>query len=186
MDGPEGQDVDEKMDEELPLEEPSAPVVRKPGEPTPAERSARKATHLPFRDWCPHCVSCRATDPAHRLTERAEGGPPMVQIDYQFASEKVNMEISEEQVVTAGPTVTVFMATFCGMGAVQCLKGAIAYLASFLMGQIAAWGLGSGTLVLMADQETSLTTLLDEIKARRAETLVERDSSGVTSVDRRS
>ena len=44
-------------------------------------------------------------------------------------------------------------------------------MAPFLMGQLAAWGLASGALVLSADQETSLTTLLDEIKARRAETI---------------
>ena len=101
----------------------------------------------------------------------------MVQIDYQFASEKVNMEVSDEQVVTAGPMVTMKMATFCGRGAVaatQCSKRAIANLAAFLMGQLAAWGLASGALVVRADQETSLTTLLDEIKARRPETLVER------------
>ena len=172
-----GQDVDEKMDEELPVEARSARVVRKPGEPTPEERSAHESTHLPSRDWCPHCVSCRASDPSHRLTDRAEDEPPMVQIDYQFASEKVNMEVSDEQVVTAGPTVTIFMATFCGSGAVaatQCSKGAIAYLAAFLIGQLAAWGLASGALVVSSDQETSLTTLLDEIKARRPETLVER------------
>ena len=71
-DAAEGQDVDGKMDEELPVEERSARVVRKPGEPTP-ERSAHEATHFPFRDWGPHCVSCTASDPAHQLTERAEG-----------------------------------------------------------------------------------------------------------------
>ena len=87
------------------------------------------------------------------------------------------MEVSDEQVVTAGPMVTIFMATFCGKGAVaatQCPKGAIAYLAAFLMGLLAAWGLASGALVVRADQETSLATLLDEIKARRPETRVER------------
>ena len=84
--------------------------MRKPGEPTPEERSAHESTHLPFRDCCLHCVSCRASDSGHRLTERAEDEPPMVQIDYQFASEKVNMEVSDEQVVTAGPMVTIFMA----------------------------------------------------------------------------
>ena len=173
----EGQDVDEKMDEELPVEEQSARVVRKPAEPTPEERSAHESTQLPFLDWCPHCVSWRASDPGHRLTERAEDEPPMVQIDYQFAPEKVNMAVSDEQIVTAGPMATIFMATFCGRGAVaatQCSKGAIAYLAAFLMGQLAAWGLASGALVVKADQETSLTTLLDEIKARRTETLLER------------
>ena len=38
---------------------------------------------------------------------------------------------------TAGPMVTIFMATFCGRGAVaatQCSKGAVACLAAFLMG----------------------------------------------------
>ena len=169
----EEQDIDEKMDEELPVEERSAGVVRKPGE----EFFVHEGTHLPFRDWCPPCVSCSPSDPAHRLTERAEGEPPMVQIDRQFASEKTNMEVSAKQVVTAGPMVTIFMATCCGRGAVaatQCSKGAIANLAAFFTDQLAAWSVGSGTLVLRADQETSHTPLLDEIKARRAETLVER------------
>ena len=58
------------------------------------------------------------------------------------------MEMSAEQFVTAGPIVTIFMATFCGRGAVdaaQCSKGAIAYFAAFFMGQLAAWGFGSGS-----------------------------------------
>ena len=48
------------MDEELPVEERSGRVVRKPSEPTPEERSAHEVTL--------HCVSCRASDPAHRPT----------------------------------------------------------------------------------------------------------------------
>ena len=67
----EGQDVDEKMDEVLPVEERYARVVRKLSAPTPEERSAHEGTHLPFRDCFHHCVSCRACDRAHRLTERA-------------------------------------------------------------------------------------------------------------------
>ena len=73
----EGQDVDEKMDEELPVEELSGSSGAK------ARRAhTRGAVSLPFRDWCPHCVSCRASDPGHRLTHRAEDEPPMVQIDH--------------------------------------------------------------------------------------------------------
>ena len=58
----------------------------------------------------------------------------MVQIDHQFVSETV---VSAEQVVTAGPMVTIFMETFCGLGAVaatQCSKK----LGAFFMGQLAA------------------------------------------------
>ena len=60
------------------------------------------------------------------------------------------------------------------VAATSCSKGAIAYLAAFFMGQLAAWSLASGAVVLRAHQETSLTTMPDEVKARRAETLVER------------
>ena len=114
--------------------------------------------------------------PGHLLVERAEGEPQMVQIDYQFASERSEMsvKVNAEQVATVGPMITIFMATFCARGAVaarQCSLGSIIHLAAFLMGQFAA---SSGVLVLRADQVTSLTTLLDEIKARRAETLLER------------
>ena len=98
--------------EELTVERRSSRVVRKPCESAPEERSAHEGTHLPFRDWCPHCVSCQ------RFTEKAEGEPPMVQIDYQFALEKTNVDISAEQVVTAGPMVIISMATICGRGAV--------------------------------------------------------------------
>ena len=98
----------------------------------------------------------------------------MEQTDCQFASENMNMEINAEQVVTAGPTVTIFMATFCGKRAVaatQCSKGAIASLAAFTLGSRIR------NLVLRADQETSLTALLDEIKVRRADTLEERTTA---------
>ena len=40
--GAEGQDVGEKMAEELPLEERSARMMRRLGEPTPEERSTRE------------------------------------------------------------------------------------------------------------------------------------------------
>ena len=80
-----------------------------------------------------------------------------------------------EQVATIVLIITTFMATFCGRSAVavkQCSTRAIAYFAAFLMFsfRLSAWGLASGVLVLRADQET----LLDEIKARRTDTFVER------------
>ena len=105
------------MDEELPVEERSARVVRKPGEPTSEERSAHEGTHLPLRDWCPHCVSCTAS----------------AQIDNQCASEKMIMEISAEQAVTAGPVATIFMKTFCGRGAVAATQCSLTW-------QRASWG----------------------------------------------
>ena len=98
----------------------------------------------------------------------------MVQIDHQVVPEKTNTEISTGWVVTTG-MVTIFMAIFCGRGAVaatQCSKGATL---TWPRSSCVSLRLGpSRALVLRADQETSLTTLLDEIKARKAETCVER------------
>ena len=68
----EGQDVDEKMDEELPIEERSARVVQKPGEPTPEEQwSAHEGTHLPFRATGVHTAS-RAERPTWLTGPRRE------------------------------------------------------------------------------------------------------------------
>ena len=63
----EEQVVDEKMDEELTVQERSARVMRKPGEPAHDERSAHEGTHLPLRD-CVTTVSRaerRPRPPAH-------------------------------------------------------------------------------------------------------------------------
>ena len=175
--GAEGQDVDEKT-RSCPWRSgliewrgSLANPHQRSDQPT-RERTCRSATGVPT---APRAE--RPTQPTCSLRERRANHQWCRSTTSSFASEKTNLEISAEQVVTPGPMVTISMATFCGRGAVaatQCSMGAIAYLAAFLMGQLAAWGLGSGALVVRADQETSLTTLLDEIKARRAETLAER------------
>ena len=81
------------------------------------ERSCRSSTGVPTA----LCVEGR-TLLSGTERESAEGDLWMVQIDYQFASEKTNMEISAEQVVTIGPMDTIFMATFCGRSAVAAMQ----------------------------------------------------------------
>ena len=34
--------------------------------PTLAEREKHERTHIPYRNWCRHCVAARASNPAHR------------------------------------------------------------------------------------------------------------------------
>ena len=90
-------------------------------------------------------TASRAERPTSPPAHSESGGRTADGADrYQFASEKVNMEICAEQIVTAGSMVTIFMATFCGgctVAATQWSKGALGYLAPFLTGQHAAWGL---------------------------------------------
>ena len=138
------------------MEEWSARVVRKLGEPTPEERSTHEGTHLQFRDWCLHYVFCRVLRPS-----------PPAQANRRWCRSTTS-SLLRRRTWRSAQVVTTFIATFCVRCAVaptQCSKGVVAYLAAFLMGQLPAWGLASGALVLRAHQDASLTTLLDEIKA---------------------
>ena len=67
---------------EKPVIDPTARTGRGlkiPGEPTLAERRQHELTHLPLRDWCPHCVKAKGRHgPAKKQSDRQ----PVIQIDY--------------------------------------------------------------------------------------------------------
>ena len=61
----EGKDEDE--------EEGQEPVTRRaPKAPTKEEREKHEATHLPFREWCDHCVRGRARNKPHKKTQEGD------------------------------------------------------------------------------------------------------------------
>ena len=88
--GQEGKDEDEE-------EEAQEPVTRKaPKGPTKEERERHEATHLPFREWCPHCVRGRARNRPHKKAkedDEKETKVVRVSMDYFF------MRQDEEKVV---------------------------------------------------------------------------------------
>ena len=55
-----------------------------PAEPTPAERAAHAATHLPYRSWCEWCVKCRLDNPSHTRIGAEELSVPEIGLDYAF------------------------------------------------------------------------------------------------------
>ena len=53
-------------------EEVQASVTRRaPKGPTQEEREKHEATHLPFREWCPHCIRGRGRNKPHK--KKADG-----------------------------------------------------------------------------------------------------------------
>ena len=59
--------------------------ARDPGAPTQRMIDEHAATHLPFRSWCPHCVSGRKDGLPHRsLGEADVPGVPEIHMDYGF------------------------------------------------------------------------------------------------------
>ncbi len=56
-------------------------------EPTLRERRLHELTHLPFQQWCPHCVSCKSRPDHQRRvdpSDAADGEHPTIQIDLMF------------------------------------------------------------------------------------------------------
>ena len=54
-------------------------------QPTPHERKLHEATHLPFRQWCGHCVAAKSKDNVHKHQEDDQRSRPTVQVDFGHA-----------------------------------------------------------------------------------------------------
>eukprot|EP00971_Amphidinium_carterae_P009779 192993-Amphidinium_carterae.1 len=75
------------VDEEGPGEGAQAKVLRGPEQPTAAEVEQHEAQgHLPYRRWCPQCVSARGVGQQHRLVAHSEEELPTVHLDFAFFS----------------------------------------------------------------------------------------------------
>ena len=63
--------------------------VRQPSAPTEQEIRDHEQTHLPFRDWCKHCVMGRAkNDPHYKKKDVVPTGVPRIILDYMYVTEK--------------------------------------------------------------------------------------------------
>ena len=67
--------------------EAEPPQIRRPlTSPSDAERRRHETSHLPFREWCEHCVPGRGRAMPHFSRQRrgAEESVPVVQLDYTY------------------------------------------------------------------------------------------------------
>ena len=73
-------------------EEAQEPVTRRaPKGPTKEEREKHEATHLPFREWCQHCIRGRGRNKPHKkkAEEEKEGNRvSRISMDYFFMSQE--------------------------------------------------------------------------------------------------
>ena len=77
-------------------EHPAQPAHLAARQPTQRERSLHELTHLPYRDWCPFCVSTRARGDHHASHAdpdlAAEGDRPTIQVDFYFRENRDKSE----------------------------------------------------------------------------------------------
>ncbi|CAE7876163.1 unnamed protein product, partial [Symbiodinium sp. KB8] len=58
-------------------------MVKVPGKPSESERRLHEMTHLPYRDWCDHCVRSKGRQ-SHAVKKNDR--QPVIQIDFSFLS----------------------------------------------------------------------------------------------------
>ena len=78
----ETRDEEEDMQEQ----ECSKPrMAKRPGEPSKQEWEEHQLTHVPFRDWCPHCVRGKAKAGTHEAKEKEKGrDEEVLALDYMY------------------------------------------------------------------------------------------------------
>ena len=68
-------------------------MLPSPMEPTQKEIDQHNLTHLPYMSWCPHCVSTRRPNVAHR-SRSAESSLPLLALDYCYIRDTVGQDFN--------------------------------------------------------------------------------------------
>ncbi len=127
--------------------------LRVPIEPTASERRQHELTHLPYRDWCQHCVKAKGRRAA---SKKQLDRQPVIQVDYCFHS--TDPKLSLRKLLTA-----VDIVTGLGMTIVIPSKGNDDYAAAELKKFIYECGRTFG--IVQYDQESSLKALCTRVCA---------------------
>ena len=62
--------------------------------PTEEERLEHEKTHIPYRNWCPHCVRGRGKDLDHRKGLEEERGLSEFSFDYCFPGDEFGFKLT--------------------------------------------------------------------------------------------
>ena len=79
--------------------------LNSPSKPSAEEVERHNLTHLPYRNWCRHCVRGRGKEAPHQATKGEGGELPELHMDYCFPGEE-----------EAGKTLTVLVARIKSRG----------------------------------------------------------------------
>jgi thiol-disulfide isomerase/thioredoxin len=90
------EDAEEAIETDEDPEEARVPkVLKSPLQPTAREVEEHNLTHLPFRDWCPHCIMGKARNIPHKKQKDKEHLVPHIHVDYGF----LGTEEDEEKMI---------------------------------------------------------------------------------------
>ena len=135
-------------------------VAARPYQPTKAEIEAHEITHLPYRNWCEHCVAGKGVSSPHISGPAGDRIGITISMDYCFMGEEA----------TEG-TPPVLIAWDDGHRALWALpvdhKGAEEYVVNWLVRKIDEAGYSGVPLTIKTDQEPAIIALKRAVAIRR-------------------
>eukprot|EP00435_Cladocopium_sp_Y103_P026822 s1787_g6.t1 len=105
-----------------------------PRTPSPEEVALHELSHLPYRDWCPYCVSCKGKQDPQRPVEFSPDDRrsiPSIEIDYCFSKVEEAEPVSTVLVAIDCQTKMLFSMPLASKG--QNLRGQAEQLVRFTM-----------------------------------------------------
>ena len=132
--------------------------VRAPDEPTAEERADHEILHVPYRSWCPECVSAAGKASPHRQQSEEERAVPGHHLDYWFMRDGPSQD-SVPVVVMKDASTKTFAAHVCQQ------KGNVEWVAERICEDLD--NIGHPRVSLKSDQEPALVDLIKEVKAKR-------------------
>ena len=147
------------------LEEVSEEAMRvrklvDPKKPSQQEVDEHFLSHLPFRNWCPHCMKGKAKELDCRRSEGAEGGLPEFHLDYCFPGDAMGFKLSI--------LVGVERDTGAKVSIVVPAKGTTGkYAASEVVHFLNEQGCSMTDIVIKSDQENAIKYVVDDVCVAR-------------------
>ena len=167
----------------MPIEEGSkVKAQRQPYQPTPAEIAHHELTHIPFRDWCVHCMKGRGQSNQHRSDckkmegeEISNGAVTTFSIDYMFLTMDNDIVTKEEAEKTENKDkirCPVLVGKDRQTGAMIAHKvlskgKGNGYIVKRLIADLEELGYGGSKIILKCDQENAIVEVQREVIRRR-------------------
>jgi hypothetical protein len=168
----DAEDAEEAIEMDEEPEEARVPkVLKSPLQPTAREVDERNLTHLPFRDWCPHCIMGKAGNIPRKKQKDRERLVPHIHVDYGFLGTEEDEEKMIIQVARSEESRALLVHAVPRKGLAH------VHGAEQLIRDIEE--LGYKKVILKADNEPATHALREEVqKQREDETLLENSPVG--------
>ena len=136
--------------------------LNSPIKPSKEEIETHNLTHLPYRNWCRHCVRGRGKEAAHRTGTGEIGDHPEFHFDWCFPGEE-----------EAGKTLTVLVGRMRGtrmtMSSVSPSKSTGEFIARRIMAYLRECGCELAKIVVKTDQEPAIISMIEDLTKMRVD-----------------